>query len=314
MFNVYRDPESIGFNTGDKVITSDYYAYLAGVKLLGNPKSITVNVLATPGIDYVNNKALVDDVIDIVEEDRGDLIYVITTPDKPSGAGDTVDEMYTPEDAVYNLEDSDIDSNHCCTYYPWMKYYDEDNYQYVYLPLTRDVVRSIAYTDNVKFSWYANAGWNRGNIPDTASPRKKLTLNEQDTLYDGRINFVNSFAEEGNKIWGDKNLQIDDNLLNRISKRRLLLRIRTMLQNACIGLIFDPNDMTMSQTVRSAVTKVLDEVKTGRGITDYKIEIDDSPETRDQLGLNVTYHIKPIQALEWINFTSVLTPEGMDWQ
>jgi hypothetical protein len=311
-FSVYPTPEALGFDN-TTIINSDYYAYLGGAKLLGNPKSVTVNVLATPGIDYVNNKDLVEDIIDIVEEERGDLIYVITTPDKPSGAGDSVDEMYTPQDAVYNLEDSDIDSNHCCTYYPWVKYYDPDNYQYVYLPLTRDVVRSIAYTDNVKFSWYANAGWNRGNIPDNASPRKKLTLNEQDTLYDGRINFVNSFAEEGNKIWGDKNLQIDDNLLNRISKRRLLLRIRTMLQNACIGLIFDPNDLTMSQTVRSAVTKVLDDVKTGRGITDYKIEIDDSAETRDQLGLNVTYHIKPIQALEWINFTSVLTPEGMDW-
>ncbi len=312
-FSIYQNPEALGFSGSDTIITSDYYAYLGGTKLLGNPKSVTVNVLATPGIDYVNNKALVEDVIDMVEDDRGDLVYVITTPDKPSGAGDTVDEMYTAQDAVYNLEDSDIDSNYCCTYYPWVKYYDEDNYQYVYLPLTRDVVRSIAYTDNVKFSWYANAGWNRGNIPDNASPRKKLTLSEQDTLYDGRINFVNSFAEEGNKIWGDKNLQIDDNLLNRISKRRLLLRIRTMLQNACIGLIFDPNDLTISQTVRSAVSKVLDDVKAGRGITDYKIEIDDSPETRDQLGLNVTYHIKPIQALEWINFTSVLTPEGMDW-
>ncbi len=311
-FSIYPTPEALGFE-GTTILTSDYYAYLGGAKLLGNPKSVTVNVLATPGIDYVNNKALVGDIIDMVEDDRADLVYVITTPDKPSGAGDTVDEMYSAQDAVYNLEDSDIDSNYCCTYYPWVKYYDSDNYQYVYLPLTRDVVRSIAYTDNVKFSWYANAGWNRGNIPDNASPRKKLTLAEQDTLYDGRINFVNSFAEEGNKIWGDKNLQIDDNLLNRISKRRLLLRIRTMLQNACIGLIFDPNDLTMSQTVRSAVTKVLDDVKTGRGITDYKIETDDSAETRDQLGLNVTYHIKPIQALEWINFTSVLTPEGMEW-
>lgn len=311
--NIYKNPESIGFESGEKVITSDYYAYLAGVKQLGNPKSITVNVLATPGIDYVNNKALVSDVIDIVEDDRGDLIYFPTTPDKPAGAGDSVEEMYTAEDAVYNLEDSDIDSNHCATYYPWVKCYDEDNHQYVFLPLTRYVVRSIAYTDNVKYSWYANAGWNRGNIPSTSTPRKKLTQPEQDVLYDGRINFVNSFAEEGNKIWGDKNLQIDDNLLNRISKRRLLLRIRKMLENSCIGMIFDPNDMTQSSTVRSAVNSVLDEVKKGHGISDYKVDIDDSAETRDQLGLNVTYHIKPIQALEWINFTSVLTPEGMQW-
>lgn len=313
MFNRVKNPDALGFESKDKVITSDYYAWLAGVKQLGNPNAISVNLLTTSGVDYVYNKALIDEIIDVVEEDRGDLVYVITTPDKPAGAGDTIDEMFTAEDIIYNLEDSDIDSNHCTSYYPWVKYYDNDNYQYVFLPLTRDVVRSIAYTDNVKYSWYANAGWNRGNIEEGAEPRKRLKQEDEDTLYDGRMNFVKSFAEKGHKIWGDKNLQIEDNLLNRLSKRRLLLRIREMLKNSCIGLIFDPNDLTQSQTVRSAVSKVLDDVKTGRGITDYKIEIDDSAETRDQLGLNVVYHIKPVQALEWINFSSVLTPEGMQW-
>lgn len=312
MFSVVKSVESLGFEPGEKVITTDYYAYLGGVKQFANPKTIEINVLATPGIDYVNNNQLVNEVIDMVEEDRTDCVYITTTPDKPFGASDSEDDMYTPEEAAINREDSDIDSNHTATYYPWEKYYDSANSQYIYLPITRDVVTSIALTDNIAWPWYAAAGWNRGNLSGVR-PKKKLKLSEQDTLYDAGINFVNSFANEGDKIWGDKNLQIKDTILNRLSKRRLLLRIKRLLQNACIGLLFDPNDPSMSKSVRNSVESVLDSVKANRGITDYRVEIDDSPETRDQLGLGVTYYIKASPLLEWIQFTSVLTPQGMEW-
>lgn len=312
MFSVIKNPETYDFDVTEKIINSDYYAYLAGVRKFANPKSIEINVLATPGIDYINNSQLVNEVIDMVEEERSDSVYVLTTPDKPFGASDSKEDMYSPEDVVAYLEDSDIDCNHATTYYPWVKYFDADNAEYIYLPITRDVVKSIALTDNQAWPWYAAAGWNRGLISGVG-PKRKLKLGEQDTLYDGRINFVNSFGNEGDRIWGDKDLQIADNQLNRLSARRLLLRIKKLLQTACIGLIFDPNDNTCSKAVKSAVSNVLDKVKENRGITDYRIEIDDSPSVRDQLGLGVTYYIKRTPMLEWINFTSVLTPQGMEW-
>ena len=75
-------------------ITSDWYAYLSGIRQFANPEATDINVFATPGIDYVNQKLLVQEAIEMIEEERADSIYVITTPDKPSGAGDYVDEMY----------------------------------------------------------------------------------------------------------------------------------------------------------------------------------------------------------------------------
>ena len=312
MFSVIKNPENFDFDNMGKVINSDYYAYLAGVRAFANPNSMDINVLATPGIDYVNNGLLVDDVIDMVEEERADCVYIVTTPDKPFGAGDSKSEMYTADEAVMNLEDSDIDSNHTATYYPWVKYFDNDNNEYVYLPITRDVVTSIALTDNQAWPWFAAAGYNRGIISGVG-PRKKLKLAEQDTLYDGRLNYVASFSNEGNRIWGDKNTQIADNQLNRLSARRLLLRIRTMLKEACIGLIFDPNDSNCSKAARSATAAVLDNVRENRGISDYRIEIDDSPTMRDQMGLGVTYWIRRNPVLEWISFNSILTPQGMQW-
>ena len=310
MFNVLSNPEAFGFSGEDKIITSDYYAYLAGVKQFANPKVIEINVLATPGIDYVNQPSLVDEVIDMVEEERADALYVVTTPDKPFGASDNESEMYTPEDAVFNLEDTGIDSNHVCTYYPWEKYFDSANSQYIYLPITRDVCRSIAYTDNIAYPWYAAAGWNRGNLSGVR-PRKKLKLGEQDTLYDGRINFINSFANEGDKIWGDKNLQVAESQMNRISKRRLMLRIKKLCENACISLIFDPNDPTAGKTFRTVVSDILDNIKSNRGITDYRIEVDDSPEARERLELNAIIYIKPTALLEYINISAVITPQGV---
>ena len=313
-FSVIRNPEAYGFNEGEKVITSDWYAYLSAIRQFANPKDIDINVLATPGIDYVNNNTLVGEVIEMVEDERADSVYVVTTPDKPYGAGDSVSEMYNAEAAVLNLEDSEIDSNYTCSYYPWVKYFDTDNSVYLYLPPTRDVVRNFAYTDNTKYPWFAAAGWNRGDLETTAvRPKKTLKLEEQDTLYDGRLNFVNTFANEGMKIWGDKNMQEHESQMNRISKRRLLLHIRKLCAIAAIGLIFDPNDNTTAQSFRSAVTPVLDNVMANRGITDWRLEVDDSQEARDRLELPAKIFIKPVPNLEYITISFVVTPQGVSF-
>ncbi len=309
-FSVIRNPEAYGFD--NKAITSDYYAYLHGIRQFANPKSIDINVFATPGIDYVNNKSLVGEAIEMIETERADSVYVITTPDKPSGAGDGVAEMYTPYDAVANLEDSEIDSNYACTYYPWVKYFDQDNSQYIYLPVTKDIVRNFAMTDNTTYPWFAAAGWNRGTVYGVKSKRN-LKLAEQDALYDGRINFINSFPDEGMKLWGDKNLQERESQMNRISKRRLLVHIRKLLAVACVGLLFDPNDNSTVKTFKSAVEPILQDIVKKRGLTDFRIEIDDSQEARDRLELPAKIYLKLLPSLEYITIDFIISPSGVSF-
>ena len=309
-FSVIRDPEAYGFD--NKAITSDYYAYLYGIRQFANPKSIDINVFATPGIDYVNNKSLVEEAIEMIDTERADSVYVITTPDKPSGAGDGVAEMYTPDEAVANLEDSEIDSNYACTYYPWVKYFDQDNSQYIYLPVTKDIVRNFAMTDNTTYPWFAAAGWNRGTVYGVKSKRN-LKLAEQDTLYDGRINFINSFPDEGMKLWGDKNLQERESQMNRISKRRLLVHIRKLLAVACVGLLFDPNDNSTVKTFKSAVEPILQDIVKKRGLTDFRIEVDDSQEARDRLELPAKIYLKLLPSLEYITIDFTISPSGVSF-
>ena len=309
-FNRIKDPDLLQLNQNG--ITSDWYAYLSGIRQFANPEATDINVFATPGIDYVNQKLLVEEAIEMIEEERADSIYVVTTPDKPSGAGDYVDEMYTPDEAVGNLEDTEIDSNYTCTYYPWVKYLDQDNSQYIYLPATKDAVRNFAQTDNTAYPWFAPAGIERGNV-DCVRAHFITKIGDEDVLYDGRINPIKTFAQDGPKIWGQKNLQVNESQLNRIAVRRLLLRMRKLIAISCIGLIFEPNDPTTKQSFLSTVTPIMDSIRSNRGISDYRIEINDTIESRERRELPVKIYFKPYNALEYIVIDFILTPEGVSF-
>ena len=309
-FNRIEDPEVIGLNQNG--ITSDWYAYLAGIRQFANPEAVDINVFATPGIDYVNNKTLVDETIEMIEDERADSIYVVTTPDKPMGASDFADEMFTSDDVVYNLEDSDIDSNYTCTYYPWVKYLDQDNNQYIYLPVTKDVVRNFAQTDNTTYPWFAPAGLERGDV-NCVRAHAITKLADEDVLYEGRINPVKTFATDGVKIWGQKNLQIKESQLNRIAVRRLLLRMRKLIAIACRSLIFEPNDTVTKNSFLSTVTPILDNIRANRGVSDYKIEVNDTVESRDRRELPAKIYFKPYNALEYVVLDFILTPEGVSF-
>ena len=309
-FDKIEDPELLGLN--QQGITSDWYAYLAAIRKFANPEAVDINVFATPGIDYVNNQSLVEEVIEMIEEERADSIYVVTTPDKPAGASDTVEEMYTPDDAVYNLENTEIDSNYTCTYYPWVKYLDQDNNQYIYLPPTKDVVRNFAQTDNVTYPWFAPAGIERGDV-NCVRAHYITKLEDEDVLYEGRINPVKTFATDGVKIWGQKNLQIAESQLNRIAVRRLLLRMRKLIAIACRNLIFQPNDSTTKNQFLSVVTPIMDNIKSNRGISDYRVEVNDTVESRERRELPAKIFFKPYNALEYIVLDFIVTPESVSF-
>lgn len=293
-------------------ITSDFYAFWSAVRAFADPEFVDINVLATPGIDWLNNEILVNEIIDMVENERKDCIYIVTTADKKEGVGESKSEMYSASQIVSDLEDSSIDSNYVATYYPWCQYYDTENGVYLYLPPTRDVVKSIAYTDNTAYAWFPPAGLGRGSL-DCVKARKSLVLSEEDTLYSGRINFIKTFALDGVKIWGQKTLQIADTALNRIGTRRMMLYLRKEVRRSNLPLIFEPNDSTTKSRFLEIVNPILNSVKSNRGISDYKILIDDSAEAKARHEMNVQIWVKPIGALEYINIDFMITPEGFDF-
>ena len=113
-----------------------------------------------------------------------------TVKDKIEGKPLSVDE------AVDIIDDSGIDSSYAATYWPWVQMNDTENNVLIWLPPTLEVMKDIALTDNIAFPWFASAGVNRGKT-NAEKARTKLTLDQRDVLYDGRINPMATFTEEG---------------------------------------------------------------------------------------------------------------------
>src|SRR5690606_29245085 len=151
---------------------------------------------------------------DMIERDRADSVYIIDAPD--------YDGQFFVENVVSSLNATAIDSNYSATYSPWIEMRDPENATNVWLPPTCEVVRNIAYTDNIKFPWFAVGGVNRG-VTKANKARRKLSEKQKGELYSNRVNPMATFPSVGVAIWGNKTLQARDSLLNRLSTRRLLL-------------------------------------------------------------------------------------------
>ena len=292
-------------NLPTTAITTDYYAYLAGYRVFANPQDVDINIFATPGIDWYNNTLLTEEAIDVIEDTDdgrgGDALYVM---DAPQG--------FTSDEIADLFADTDINSSYACTYSPWVMYYDSTNKKYLNLPVTKDVVRNMASTDNTSYPWFAPAGVNRGDV-DCIRAEYKTTINDEDVLYENRINPVKSFAQDGVKIWGNKTAYNIDSPLNRVNVRRLMIRVKKLVTDASKQLIFEQYDDTLEQQFKGLVEPILSDVKANRGISDYRIITEVTAETKDQQILPAKILVKPIKALEYISISFVIYPESVEF-
>ena len=300
-----NDELNLPLNLPSTAITTDYYAYLAGYRVFANPQDIDINLFATPGINWYDNTLLTEEAIDVIEDAEegrgGDALYIMDAPA-------SIDASELAE----AFAETEINSSYACTYSPWVMYYDASNKRYLDLPVTKDVVRNMAATDNNSYPWFAPAGMERGNV-NCIKAQYKTTLANEDELYENRVNPVKTFAQDGVKIWGNKTAYNVESPLNRINVRRLMIRVKKLVTNAAKNLIFSQYDDTLEKQFRGLIDPILAEVKSNRGISDYRIITEVTPETKDQHILPAKILIKPTPALEYISISFVVYPESVSF-
>lgn len=301
-----NDELNLPLNLPSTAITTDYYAYLAGYRVFANPQDIDINLFATPGINWYDNTLLTEEVIDVIEDAEegrgGDALYIMDSPLNIDAV--EIAELFA---------ETDINSSYACTYAPWVMYYDSSNKRYLDLPVTKDVVRNMAATDNNSYPWFAPAGIERGDVK-CVKAQYKTTLANEDDFYENRINPVKTFAQDGVKIWGNKTAYSVDSPLNRINVRRLMIRVKKLVTNAAKNLIFTQYDDTLEKQFRGLIDPILADVKSNRGISDYRIITEVTPEAKDQHILPAKIMIKPTPALEYISISFVVYPESVSFE
>jgi len=300
-----------------RVPENDFQAWEMAIDTFSNPENVTINLFATPGINWAYQTVLVQNTIEMIEEQRTDTLYVLDSPElagaiAPTIGGSGKEDVAVSTEIVQLLEDTEIDSSYVCTYFPWIQMRDTQNNVNVYIPPTGEVVKAMAFTDNVQFPWFAPAGLTRG-VTNARKSMYKLSLEARDILYDGRINPMADFAESGTAIFGQKTLQVKSSALDRINVRRLLLQIKVLIANIAVRLLFEQNDQQTIDQFLNKANPILDSIKRERGLTDFRIKMDDSnntPETRDRNELYGEIFLKPTRAVEFIGITFTITPSG----
>ena len=291
-------------------ITSDYYAYLAGCRVFANPQDIDINLFATPGINWYDHNLLTEEIIDVIEDGEdgrnGDALYIMAAPGPDSN-------ITTAQDAVEAFNSAEINSSYACTYFPWVMYYDSSNKRYMNLPVTKDVVKNMASIDNNSFPWFAPAGSERGKV-NCVKAAYKTRLSDEDMLYEAGINPVKSFAQDGVMIWGNKTAYPVETPTNRINVRRMMIRVKKLIIDAAKHLIFEQYDEELEKQFRNIVEPILADVKANRGIADYRVITECTPETRDQHILPAKILVKPVQSLEYISISFNVYPESVKFE
>jgi phage tail sheath protein FI len=195
---------------------------------------------------------------------------------------------------------------------------DVSSAKYTWQPPTMMAVEAMALTDNIASPWFAPAGMNRGRANSTIV-RGDIKPNKakRDTLYQGRINPIATFIQEGVVIFGQKTLQVNQSALDRINVRRLLLQVRRLISAASLTLVFEQNDQTLRDQFLSRVEPLLLNIQNQRGLTGFKVIMDDSnntPETIDRNTLVGKIQLKPTPTAEFIDLTFQVLPTGANFE
>ena len=281
-------------------------AYKQAIAALGNADEFDINLIVLPGIFREQHSYVTEITIDMCEA-RGDCFYIMDNIVFPA-SNQTVGLI----DAAINSV-ATIDSNYVGTYYPWVKILDTNTNKVISVPPSVVLPAVYAANDNAAAEWYAPAGLNRGGIPTAVQVLDRLTHNERDTLYEGRVNPIAAFPGQGICVWGQKTLQIAPSALDRINVRRLLINLKKFVASSSNYLVFEQNVAATRNRFLSIVNPYLESVQQRNGIYAYQVKMDEQNNTPDLIDRNILYgqiFIQPTRTAEFIILDFNILPTG----
>ena len=267
-------------------------------------EDIDISILAIPGCTEQN---VVNNAISIAADSQEFLF--VTNP--PLG-------VTSPQNAIAWSNGTNegrtaaLNNSYAAVYWPWVKLFNTFTQVDEYVSPDIFAIRQMAFTDNNFDAWFAPAGLVRGRLTKPVDVEMVLTQGDRDALYGpgNIINPVQKFATEGIVLWGQRTAQRTATALDRINVRRLMIVIRKMLIASTRQFVFEPNDAATWKRITNAVEPLMADIKSRRGVTDFKVICDSSTNTpiridRNELWCKVI--LQPTKAAEVIVFELNLT-------
>lgn len=282
---------------------------IEGLEAFSNPETIDIDILCAPG--WSEAKVISKGIS--VAEGRQDCLFLI---DPPFGlTAQQVNDWANCQGDYKQPDATAYDSSYAAIYWPWVQIYDTYSSSYLWLPPSGYVASQIAYSDSVAEPWFAPAGINRGKLTTPVGIEYSPTKGERDLLY-GNRNVVNSlinYKGSGLVIWGQKTTQRKPSALDRVNVRRLVNYLKKVITASTAYYVFEPNDEYCWQKWVDMVEPKLSAVKAKRGVYEFKIIMDSTTVTEDDINNNRmpgTIMFKPTKTAEFIPLGFMIMPYG----
>lgn len=288
------------------IVSAGSIAYKQCIGALGNADEFDINLIVTPGIFSSMHSYITNLVVDMCEA-RGDCFYIMDNVVFPNSNQSTgLIDAAVAQAAMY-------DTNYAATYYPWVKILDTNLNKIISVPPSVVLPAIFAANDSAAAEWFAPAGLNRGGITQAVQVLDRLTHQERDTLYEGRVNPIAAFPGQGICVWGQKTLQVAPSALDRINVRRLLIALKKFIASSSKFLVFEQNVASTRNKFLAIVNPYLESVQQRSGLYAFQVKMDESNNTPDLVDRNILYgqiYIQPAKTAEYIILDFNILPTG----
>ena len=194
---------------------------------------------------------------------------------------------------------------------------DDNTGANVEVPASIAALAALAFNDKVSYPWFAPAGFNRGALDFVQNVGVRLTARDRDELYDARINPIATFPQQGFVIFGQKTLQLAKSALDRVNVRRMLLEVKRLVTQVANGFVFEQNTPALRSKFVAQVSPLLAVVQAQSGIEQFKVVMDDSNNSQEDIEsnrLNGRIVIVPTRSVEFISIDFVITNAGVSFE
>lgn len=274
--------------------------YAVAINLLENQDAYNVNIVYAPGLTSQNAATTISTILNTVQ-DRGDAIAVVDM----TSYGAQINTVIT-QAGLY-------DNSYGATYWPWVQIRSRETGKVNFVPASTLVPAVYEYNDRVSAEWFAPAGLNRGALSTVLQPERKLTVNDRNLLYQGKVNPIATFPGVGTVIYGQKTLQQKPSALDRVNVRRLLIALKDYIGGIGETIVFEPNTQVTRNKFLNQVNPYLESVQQRQGLYAFQVVMDETNNTPDVVDRNQlvgTIYLQPTKTAEFIQLDFNILPTG----
>lgn len=326
----------VGDNIGDDVPTSgnilEYFYGENGLTTrldnLKDKNEYTVKYITSGGYPtFVDKYALASKMLDCANN-RNDAVALIDHDDR---YGDTKEDLTLTGDLYKSVNSYFATAAHSefgAMFTPWGDYtcvtVDDPTATVQAMPASFGYLLCLANAIKTSPNWLAMAGVTRGIVPNLRRLRTtKVLSNVIAENYQPKygleenkisINAITNVKPYGLTIWGNRTLKpvhskgtVATNFLNT---RNMISDIKKLAYNTAKSLMFEQDSDELWLRFKSGVSPLLDQLKSGFGISDYKLirsntKYNGKALTRGELAAIIK--IFPLYAIEYFEITVLVS-------